>query len=164
MNRTASALAALIVLPFAAWPAFGQDTEPAVQQAAPATETTTSASGSGSAAELLLELNGLQPSDKGCRLTFVVTNNLGAELEQAAFEIALFNELGLVDRLTVLDFKDLPAGKTKVTRFDLSGADCAKVSRVLVNTATQCKGSGLAPSACIRQLKPKSRGGTEFGI
>ncbi|RUT78890.1 hypothetical protein EOD14_34625, partial [Mesorhizobium sp. M7A.T.Ca.US.000.02.1.1] len=79
---------------------------------------------------LTLELNGAQPSDKGCRLTFVVNNNLGADLSKAAFEIALFNEAGVVDRLTVLDFKELPAGKTKVTRFDLAGTECSKVSRV----------------------------------
>ena len=54
---------------------------------------------------LALELNAVQPSEKGCRLTFVVANKLGAELSRAAFEVALFNDLGVVDRLTVLDFK-----------------------------------------------------------
>lgn len=54
---------------------------------------------------LSLELNGAQPSEKGCRLTFVVNNGLGASLSKAAFEIALFNDAGVVDRLTVLDFR-----------------------------------------------------------
>ena len=61
----------------------------------------------------MLELNAAQPSEKGCRLTFVVTNNLGGELSKAAFEIAMFNEAGVVDRLTVLDFKDLPAARPR---------------------------------------------------
>lgn len=113
---------------------------------------------------LVLELNAAQPSDKGCRFTFVVTNNLGAELSKAAFEIALFNDAGVVDRLTVLDFKELPAGKTKVTRFDLSGTDCAKVSRVLINQATDCSGTGISPSACLNALRTVSRSGIEFGI
>ena len=113
---------------------------------------------------LQLELNAVQPSDKGCRLTFVVTNDLGADLSKAAFEIALFNEAGVVDRLTVLDFKDLPAGKTKVTRFDLAGTDCAKVSRVLVNAATECTGSGIEPTACMRGLKTSTRAGIAFGV
>jgi hypothetical protein len=89
---------AMVLLPLAAWPAPAQQNAPT-----PA---------------LTLELNGAQTSDKGCRLTFVVNNSLGAELTKAAFEIALFNASGVVDRLTVLDFKELPAGKTKVTRFD----------------------------------------------
>ncbi len=116
------------------------------------------------ASALSLELNGAQPSDKGCRLTFVVKNGLGADLSRAAFEIALFNEAGVVDRLTVLDFKDLPAGKTKVVRFDLAGTDCAKISRVLVNSATECAGKGIEPSACMAQLKTDSKAGISFGI
>ena len=109
------------------------------------------------APSLILELNGAQPSDKGCRLTFVVTNNLGAELTKAAFEIALFNDAGIVDRLTVLDFNELPAGKTKVARFDLSGTDCTKISRVLINHATECAGAGIDPKACLSRLKPETK-------
>ena len=114
--------------------------------------------------ELVLELNAAQPSDKGCRFTFVVTNNLGSELSKAAFEIALFNDAGVVDRLTVLDFKDLPAGKTKVTRFDLPGTDCTKISRVLINHATDCTGPGIEPAACVKSLRTASKSGIAFGI
>ncbi|MER8773559.1 MULTISPECIES: hypothetical protein [unclassified Mesorhizobium] len=126
-------LAAAVAMSLAAAPAW-------TQQQAPA---------------LILELNGAQPSDKGCRLTFVVTNNLGAGLSKAAFEIALFNEAGVVDRL-------LPAGKTKVTRFDLAGTDCGKVSRVLINSATEC--AGAEPNACMRGLKTQTRTGIAFGV
>ncbi|MBZ9742555.1 MULTISPECIES: hypothetical protein [unclassified Mesorhizobium] len=117
-----------------------------------------------SAPVLTLELNAAQPSEKGCRLTFLVNNSLGADVTKAAFEIALFNEAGVVDRLTVLDFKDLPSGKTKVTRFDLAGADCAKVSRVLINSATECVGSGVEPAACMRKLKTDTKTGIAFGV
>jgi hypothetical protein len=113
---------------------------------------------------LTLELNGAQTSDKGCRLTFVVNNSLGAELTKAAFEIALFNASGVVDRLTVLDFKELPAGKTKVTRFDLAGVDCAGISRILVNHATECAGEGVEPAACLRKLKTAAKAGIAFGM
>ena len=72
-------------------------------------------------AYLALDLNALQPSQNGCRLTFVVANNLATPIDRAAFEMALFSKDGVVDRLSVLDFKGLPTGKTKVSRFDLSG-------------------------------------------
>ncbi|UVC12774.1 hypothetical protein [Mesorhizobium onobrychidis] len=137
-------LTSVLAMPLAIGPAWAQQSAPA-----PA---------------LTLELNGAQPSDKGCRLTFVVNNTLGADLSKAAFEIALFNEAGVVDRLTVLDFKDLPAGKTKVTRFDLAGADCAKVSRVLINSATECAGTGIQPDACMRGLKTETKTGIAFGV
>ncbi len=113
---------------------------------------------------LSLELNAVQQSQKGCRLTFVVANRLGADLSKAAFEIALFDPAGVVDTLTVLDFKELPAEKTKVTRFDLPGLDCSKISRVLVNRATECAGEGIEPSACMRQLAPSTKSQIVFGI
>lgn len=112
---------------------------------------------------LLLELNGAQPSEKGCRLTFLVKNELGPDLSEAGFEIALFDAQGVVTTLAVLAFQDLPAGKTKVTRFDLSGVDCAKLSRVLVNHATQCAGAGVEPAACMRSLKTATKTKIEFG-
>jgi hypothetical protein len=135
---------AMALLPMAAWPALAQQAS--------------------STSEITLELNGAEPSDKGCRLTFVVNNNLGAELTKAAYEIALFNEAGVVDRLTVLDFKELPAGKTKVTRFDLTGVDCAKISRILVNHATECAGEGVEPAACLRKLKTSAKSDITFGM
>lgn len=109
-----------------------------------------------------LELNAAQPSQKGCRLTFVVANRLGSDLSKTAFEIALFNDAGVVDRLTVLDFKDLPKDKTKVIRFDLPSVDCADISRVLINQATECSGKDVEPGACMRQLKLNSRTDTVF--
>lgn len=115
------------------------------------------------AASLRLEFNGLQPSTAGCRLTFLVENGLGAQLDRAAFEIVLFDKEGLVDRLTVLDFKDLPAGKTKVRQFDLPQADCAGIGRVLVNDAVACEGHGIEPKACIRSLTAETKSDVAFG-
>jgi len=112
---------------------------------------------------LLLDLNALQASNGGCRLTFVVANNLSTPIDRAAFEMALFNKAGVVDRLTVLDFKGLPSGKTKVSRFDLSGIDCGDIGRVLINDATQCVGAGTAADACIANLRTESTSGIQFG-
>jgi hypothetical protein len=112
---------------------------------------------------LRLELNAAQPSDKGCRLTFVVSNRLSGDLERVAFELALFDKAGSVDRLAVLAFKDMPAGKTKVSRFDIAGLDCATLGRVLVNEATECVGAGVEPADCMRKLATATRAGVEFG-
>jgi hypothetical protein len=113
---------------------------------------------------LSLELNGAQSSEKGCRLTFVIVNGLGADLAKAAFEVALFNKDGVVDRLTVLDFKDLPSGKTKVTRFDLPGTECSGISRILINNATECAGKGIEPNACMKDLKTDTKARIAFGL
>jgi hypothetical protein len=113
---------------------------------------------------LYLELNAAQPSDKGCRFTFVVTNDLGADLSAAAFELVLFDAQGVVDRLSVLEFRDMPKGKTKVSRFDLAGVDCGKIGRILVNAATQCAGEGIAASDCMKGIRTASKATIAFGV
>lgn len=112
---------------------------------------------------LSVELNAMQQVDQACRMTFVAANRLGAELEQAAFEIALFDTDGLVSRLTVIDFRDLPDGKTRVRQFDISDVDCGSVGRVLINDATQCSGDGVAEDACISALATSAASDIEFG-
>jgi hypothetical protein len=114
-------------------------------------------------AKLAMELNALQPTANGCRFTFMVKNDLGGELSSAAFELVLFDKAGMVSRMTIVDFKDLPNGKTKVRQFDFSGVDCAQLGRVLINDATDCKGEGIDPRACIRALAPESRTAVTFG-
>jgi hypothetical protein len=135
---------AAVAFAIAAFPALSQETAPA--------------------GALSLELNAMQPSAKGCRLTFVVTNGLAADISTAAFELALFNAEGVVDRLTVLEFRDLPAGKTKVSRFDLAGADCGKISRILINTATECAGKGVGAGDCMRGIRTSTKAGIAFGV
>lgn len=112
---------------------------------------------------LELELNALEATDSGCRFTFVVSNAMGSDLDKAAYEVALFNSDGMVERLTVLDFRSLPDGKTKVRQFDLSETDCDDIGRVLVNDATACDGEGVEPAACMDRLEATTRTDVEFG-
>jgi hypothetical protein len=118
----------------------------------------------GSGPSLRVELNALQPSDRGCRFTFIATNQLGSELKSVGLELVLFNKAGMVSRITIVDFKDLPEGKTKVRQFDFSGVQCADLGRVLVNDTTDCAGDGIEPKACIRYLETETRAETEFGV
>lgn len=112
---------------------------------------------------LSVELNALQPTANGCRFTFIVSNNLEAELTSVGFELVLFDKAGMVSRMTIVDFKDLPHAKTKVRQFDFSGVDCANLGRVLINDATECKGTDLEPGACIRALTTHTRTDVSFG-
>ena len=104
----------------------------------------------------------LAPSDKGCKLTFVAGNGLPQSLSKVSFEFVLFDEKGLVERMAVLDFRDLPAGKTKVRQFDLSGTKCEAVKSLLINDAPVCDGEGVAKDACMKVLKTGSKSSVEL--
>lgn len=116
----------------------------------------------GTSGNLSIEINDLTPSEKGCKLTFVAANGLPQSLSKASFEFVLFDEKGLVERMAVLDFRDLPAGKTKVRQFDLPGTKCEAVKSLLINDAPVCTGDGVAKDACMKALKTGSKSPVEL--
>ncbi|WP_323006447.1 hypothetical protein [Pseudorhodobacter sp.] len=97
-----------------------------------------------------------------CRLSFLAENKLGADLSAVVFEVVVLNAQGQVDRLTLLDFQDLPQGRKRVRQFDLPGVACDSVAQLLINAANTCTGEGVDPGACMKGLAVTSRvAGTE---
>ncbi|MFP5076863.1 hypothetical protein ACLE20_06105 [Rhizobium sp. YIM 134829] len=106
---------------------------------------------------LTVELNALAASERGCKLTFVAGNALSASLTKVSFEFVLFDPKGRVERMATLDFRDLPAGKTKVRQFDLPGTQCEALGSLLINDAPVCSGEGIEKAACMRGLQTGSK-------
>ena len=112
---------------------------------------------------LAIELNALQPSERGCRVTFVATNHLEGDLDRAAYELAFFDTDGLVARLAVVDFLDLVQGRTKVRQFEFAGMDCSAVGRILVNDLAECSGTDVAAASCMSRLSLDNKTSIQFG-
>lgn len=114
------------------------------------------------APNLSLSLNTVGASEAGgCRLTFVIRNDLGAEIESLVAEAVLFDADGRVARLTLFDFGTLPANRPRVRQFDLSGLSCDGIGEVLVNGIGTCEGDGMTPDACLNGLRLSSETGIE---
>jgi len=107
------------------------------------------------AAGLDVELNALVPSQKGCMMTFIAKNSMPTPLKKISFELAFFNEKNIVDRITVLDFRDLPVNKKRVRQFDMPGVKCETISRILINDTPVC--DGAAPGECMKNLVTRSQ-------
>lgn len=121
---------------------------------APADEST--------APTLTLTLNSQETTEAGgCRLTFVLRNDLGAALEQLVAEAVLFDAAGRVAILTLFDFGALPEGRPRVRQFDLAGQGCDGISGVLINGIGTCDGAGITPLACLAALRLSSETGIE---
>jgi len=57
-----------------------------------------------------------------------------------------------------LDIGTLPAGKTRVVRFDLGdGLACADIGRLLLDDVTNCQGGDLTPATCLQAISLSSR-------
>lgn len=102
-----------------------------------------------------VELNALTPSQKGCMMTFVAQNNLPTAISKISFELAFFNDKNAVDKITVLDFRDLPQGKKRVRQFDMPNVRCEAVTRILVNDTPVC--DGPAAGECMKALVTRSQ-------
>lgn len=104
---------------------------------------------------LSLTLAGATPAEGACRLSFLAQNALGGELSALVLEAAVFTRAGRLERLMLLDFRELPAGKPRLRQFDLPGVDCAGLGQILINGATQC--AGVEETLCLRALVLESR-------
>lgn len=113
--------------------------------------------GADETAALSVELNAVEPREAACRLTFVVENRLGADLDALVFETVLFDRSGQVLTLTLFDFGAVPVGRSRVRQFDVPSTGCDSIGRVLLNGTHACSGAGLAETICADGLHWSSR-------
>ncbi|MEB8386456.1 hypothetical protein OO012_04380 [Rhodobacteraceae bacterium KMM 6894] len=104
-----------------------------------------------------IELNTAKSNEKGCTLTFMVTNGHASPIEKVVYETVLFDSAGQVDRLTLFDFGTLPPGRPRVRQFTVPGVACDGLSQVLINGAHTCEAPALASNACEAGLTFNTR-------
>lgn len=90
---------------------------------------------------LVLELNKTEDTGAACRLSFVLHNATGADLDAAAYELVLFSADGIINQMSVFDFGSLPADKTVVRQFELQSVACTDAGRLLINGPAGCTGT-----------------------
>ncbi|MFD0857409.1 hypothetical protein [Roseovarius aquimarinus] len=112
-------------------------------------------------AHLVIELNAAADQAEGCKLSFLALNGHATDIAGAVFETVLFDAEGQVDRLTLLDFADLPAARPRVRQFVISGMACDDIGQVLFNGASICEAGDLGAGACTEGLELTSRTGIE---
>ncbi|WP_108258332.1 hypothetical protein [Mangrovicoccus ximenensis] len=100
-----------------------------------------------------VELNALEQVEGACRASFAAESAPG--LEALVLEAVIFDAGGAVAQMTLLDFRDLPAGRMRVRQFDLAGLDCASLPRVLINGMETCRSA--ADGACSGLPEVRSR-------
>jgi hypothetical protein len=115
---------------------------------------------------LTIELNKVQQSQDGCRLSFIAVNRMGASLEKTAMEVVFFDANDVVSEMLLLDFGRLPTDKTKVVEFVLQQQQCQQISRVLVNDVVECSSAEQQNMTqdCFNALRTSNRAEIEFGV
>ncbi len=114
------------------------------------------------AARLDVELNRLEQTDGGCRLTMMFTNGLPASIDALSIEAVLFDSEGRVERFLLLKTRPLATGRTRVQQFDVRDIACGMIGRALLNDVTECDGEGLNPAMCLAAINVTSRSEVAF--
>lgn len=142
-----SSISCLFVLPVVLWATIAN----ADPDTAPASHTTETAAAAGSG--LHVELNKLEPSEKGCR-AYIVVNNLGdASYKAFKIDLVLFQTDGVIGKRFSIDLAPLKPKKKSVKLFDIDAIQCDKIGSFLVNDVMECKADSGTVPACLDNLK-----------
>lgn len=106
---------------------------------------------------LSIEVNTAQSVDNGCNLSFLIQNGMDLDLSSAIFETVILDTSGHVSQLSLFDLGTLPANRTRVRQFVMSGTQCDAIGHILFNGATACEGQDLTPQVCDKALSLTSR-------
>jgi hypothetical protein len=85
-----------------------------------------------------IELNKLEQTGEACRSYMVLSNRTDATLDQLSLDLVVFDTDGVIDRRLAVELGPVQAGRTRVKVFDMSGLDCNRVARVLLNDVLSC--------------------------
>jgi hypothetical protein len=107
-------------------------------------------------ADLTLELNKLEPGEKGCRAYLVIDNR--AEIAYAAFklDLVLFRPDGVIGKRLLLDLAPIKSRKRTVKIFTIDDTPCDGVSSLLINDIAECRAESGPAENCLSRLELKS--------
>jgi hypothetical protein len=103
-----------------------------------------------------LELNKLEPIDKGCRAYMVVTNKEDASYEAFKLDLVLFQSDGVIGRRFSLDLAPVRPLKKAVKLFEIDGMACDKIGQFLINDVIDCKTETGGAQNCLQRLSTSS--------
>lgn len=125
--------------------------EPEAQKSPAPTPATTAASAAPS-----IELNKLEPVEKGCRAYLVVNNSASVTYQSYKIDLVLFQTDGVIGRRFSIDLAPLRPAKKTVKLFEIDGMSCDKIGSFLVNDVMECKTDSGPIDNCLQQLTTSS--------
>ena len=103
-----------------------------------------------------LELNKLEPSDKGCRAYVVVSNPSATSYDAFKLDLVMFQTDGIIGRRFAVDLAPLRPSKRTVKLFELDGTSCDGIGSFLVNDVMECRSDAGPVADCLARMKVNS--------
>ncbi|MBS7813173.1 Tat pathway signal protein [Roseococcus pinisoli] len=110
------------------------------------------------ASPIRVELNRLEARENACRVWMVLNNSGGEALDPLRLDLVIFGKDGVVARRLAVDAGPVPAGRTVVRLFDMTGQGCDGVGSMLLNDVLACGSQEAdARNACVTRATLTSR-------
>ncbi|NBC34177.1 MAG: Tat pathway signal sequence domain protein [Alphaproteobacteria bacterium] len=109
--------------------------------------------------EITIDLNRLDPSERGCRVHLVIANDTPHDFSRFEVDWVFFDGDGVISERTALEVAPLLARRTSVKQFVIDRLDCAAIDSALINGVTVCDSAEGPVADCLRLVEPMSRGG-----
>jgi hypothetical protein len=100
-----------------------------------------------------IELNKLEPSEKGCRAYMVLNNPADTNYQSFKIDLVLFQTDGVIGKRFSIDLAPLKPKKKTVKLFEIDSIHCDKIGSFLINDVMECKADGAAVSGCLDKVK-----------
>ena len=103
-----------------------------------------------------VELNKLEPSEKGCRAYIVISNTSSTAYDAFKLDLVMFKTDGIIGRRFALNLAPMRPSKRTVKLFDLDDTKCDEIGSFLVNDVMECRTGDQANEDCLARLKVSS--------
>lgn len=105
---------------------------------------------------ITLELNKLEPTEKGCKAFVVASNPTSTAYDALKLDLVMFQTDGVIGRRFALELAPLRPGKRTVKMFDLDGTKCDGIGSFLINDVMECKSEAGPVADCLSRIKVNS--------
>jgi hypothetical protein len=111
---------------------------------------------------LSVELNKLEPHDKGCRVYILIGNPNETRFQSLKLDLIFFRPDGVIDRRLAIDVAPVYPNKKTVKTFDLDSITCEAIGTILLNEVMDCRGDNGPIVDCLARLALSSRASARF--
>lgn len=105
---------------------------------------------------ITLELNKLEPSDKGCKAYVVASNPTTTSYDALRLDLVMFQTDGVIGRRFALELAPLRPARRTVKMFELDGTKCDGIGSFLINDVMECKSEAGPVADCLSRIKVNS--------
>ncbi|MBN9290439.1 MAG: hypothetical protein J0H36_04800 [Hyphomicrobium denitrificans] len=99
-----------------------------------------------------IELNKLEPVEKGCRAYLVVNNATPTSYQSFKVDLVLFQADGVIGKRFSLELGPLRTKKKSVKLFDIDAIACDRIGSLLINDVMECKSESGPVEHCLQNL------------